>query len=290
MLQSILYNILSQNEAFFYYCFQTEYRYLVALQERSRSDVVEQEYKSLKKLLLSLSDSSPAKRIYLIINAVDESDDNDRRDILELLFSLCLRTKYCVIKIFVASRPVTLLDCNISEFQFIRLQDYTTSDISNFARSFLNRLEFTNFLEKAAKYIVENAQGVFLWVQLVGQELLDYDIEGRAEEEVFEFLKSLLIELEDFYKRMLYNIGRKPADLRDGIKMFRFVLFAYRPLLVNELLHALAIWDDLDTPSSDECFKERIPFERRIIYCGGNFLEIKEHHGITSSYKNSSNS
>jgi ankyrin repeat domain-containing protein 50 len=286
MIRSILYDILNQNEAFFYHRFQTEYRRLAALRERGHSD---QEYESFKKLLLSLSDHSPAKRLYLIIDAVDESDDNDRRDILELLFDLCSQTKYCVVKVFVASRPVALLDRNISNFHFIRLQDHTKSDISNFARYFLNRLEFTGFLERAAEYIVENAQGVFLWVQLVGEELLAYDVEGCAEEEVFEFLQSLPTELEGFYELMLNKIGRKSADFRDGIKMLRFVLFARRPLSVSELLHALGIRDILDD-LSDERFIKRIPPERRIIHSGGHFLEIREHQSITASYEGSSNS
>lgn len=116
-----------------------------------------------------------------------------------------------------------------------------------------------------------------------------YDEEARAEEDIFEFLKSLPTGLEAFYKRMLGKMGRKTADLRDGIKMFQFVLFVYRPLTVSELLHTLGIRDNLDTPS-DESFKKRIPPEQRIIHCGGNFLEIREHHGITASYEDSLNS
>jgi len=132
------------------------------LRERSHGDLVDWDYESLKTVLKSLWDHSLAERLYLIIDAVDESDYNDRRDILELLFGLCSETKYCVVKVFVASRPVVLLERNISKYHFIRLQDQTKSDISNFACSFLRRLEFTDFLEKAAEYIVENAQGVFL--------------------------------------------------------------------------------------------------------------------------------
>jgi len=39
------------------------------------------------------------ERLYLIIDAVDESDDKDRRDILQLLFDLCSRRKHCVLKV-----------------------------------------------------------------------------------------------------------------------------------------------------------------------------------------------
>jgi ankyrin repeat domain-containing protein 50 len=291
MLRSILFDILNQNEAFFYHRFQIEHRRQAILRNRGNGDLIAQHYELLKEVLLSLRDHSPAERLYLIIDAVDESEDDDRRTILNLLFDLCSNTKYCVLKIFVASRPLGLLDSQRSKFHsFIRMQDQTKSDISGFAASFLKRLEFTSFLEQATKYIVEHAQGVFLWVQLVKEELLSLEEEGRAEEDIFEFLKSLPTELEDFYKCMLSKVGRKPADLRDGIKMFQFVLFACRPLTVNELLHTLGIPDNLDREFtlSDESFQKRIPREQRIVHCGGNILEISQHHGTTTSYENSS--
>jgi ankyrin repeat protein len=285
MLRSILYDILHQHEEFFY-IFQSEYRRQAALQERSRGDVIEWHYDSLKRVLLSLCDYSPAERLYLIIDAVDESDDKDRREILELLFSLCLKTKHCVVKVFVASRPVGTLESRIDELNFIRLQDQTSQDISRFAGDYLKRLKFTGSFEKAMKYIVDNAQGVFLWVKLVGEELLTYYEEGRAEKDVLDFLKSLPTELENFYGHMLLKMGRNRADVETGVKMFRFVLFACRPLTVSELLHALAIPDnpDIEFEASDEYFHESIPRERRITLCGGNFLEIRQHLGTTTGH------
>jgi ankyrin repeat domain-containing protein 50 len=277
MLQSILYDILNQDEAFFYHHFQTEYRV-----QRHRDLRVDWDYASLKKVLKSLQDHSAAKRLYLIIDAVDESEDHDRRDILNMLFELCSKTKYCIVKAFVASRPVGQLELRRSQFHnFIRLQDETKSDISSFARSLLGGLNLTHVLAQAAEYIVENAQGVFLWVKLVGEELLAYEEEGYSEEQIFEFLKRLPTELEDLYKRMFERMSRKEPDLQDGIKMFRFVFLGKRPLAVDELLHALGIPDNPHakfTPS-DDSFQRRIPSERRIISCGGNFLEIKPYHG-----------
>src|SRR5438034_321327 len=53
MLRSILYDILNQNEAFFYHRFQTEYRGQAALRERGRGDLVAWNYESLKTVLRS---------------------------------------------------------------------------------------------------------------------------------------------------------------------------------------------------------------------------------------------
>ncbi|KAI9869033.1 MAG: hypothetical protein M1813_002856 [Trichoglossum hirsutum] len=275
MLRSILFDILYNDPAFFYHHFQTEYRVQCHCELH-----VDWDYESLKTLVRSIQDYSSAKRFYLVIDAVDESEDSDRRNILNLFFEICSKTKSCIVKIFISSRPAGQLDLLRGKFHnFIRLQDETKSDISSFARSFLDGLNLTYRFAQSIEYIVENAQGVFLWVKLVGEELLTYEEEGYCEDEIFEFLKRLPTELKDFYKHMLGKMGRKDSDLRDGINMFHFVLFAKRPLTVDELLHAISILDNLDARliSADDSFYRHIPSERRIIYCGGNFLEIKPH-------------
>lgn len=286
MLRAVLCDILHQSESFFYHHFQYWYRQLSALQSLAHGNVIEWDYESLKEVFSSLFDYSLAGRLYIILDAVDESAENDRQDMLQLLLQLCEKTTNYVVRVFVASRPLPVLERSIRECQgLIRLQDETKADIANFARSYLERLEFDGYLEEAMAYIVENAQGMFLWVQLVVTELLNFDEQGRAEGDIFEFLKSLPRELEEFYERMLDKMGRKDADLRHGINMFYFVLFACRPLTVNELLHSIAIQDTLrvDFTPSDDAFWKSVPRERRITYCGGNFIEIKQSHGTTCS-------
>ncbi|KAF2191299.1 hypothetical protein K469DRAFT_808477 [Zopfia rhizophila CBS 207.26] len=167
------------------------------------------------------------RRLYLIINVVDESEKNDRRDVLKLLFELCSKTKYCIAKVFVVSRLVNELDL----YEIKR-------DISSFARSFLDGLNLTHVFAQATEYVVENAQGVFLW-------------------------------LEDFYTLMFKKMNWDKQYPTDAIKIFRFVLFGRHSLMVDELLYALVIPDTQFTPLYD-LFQRRIPSERRIIYYGGN--------------------
>ena len=295
MLRSILYDILDQDEAFFYHHFQTEYRL-----QRRRGLRVNWEYVKLESVLKSLQDHSPARRLYLIIDAVDESEEKDRRDVLNLLFELCSKTKYCIVKVFVASRPLGQFEPH-KVHNLIRLQDETKSDISSFAHSLLDRLNLTHVLAQATEYIVENAEGVFLWVKLVGEELLTCKEQGFSEEDIIEFLKRLPKELEVFYTLMFERMNtnklglrnpwntqdlRNLRDLQDGVKLFRFVLFARRPLTVDELRHALVISSNLGTKfTPDDSLQEySLPSKQRIIYGGGNFLEIKPHHGTGATY------
>ncbi|KAF4462855.1 purine and uridine phosphorylase [Fusarium albosuccineum] len=261
-----------QDETFFYHCFQTEYR-----KQRGPQDW---NYESLKAVLKSLGDHHLPKPLYLIIDAVDESDDTDRRNVLKLLYELCSKTGQCTIKAFVASRPIGELKLRRSP-NSIRLQDETTSAISLYARSFLNNLEMTRIFDEAMHYIMKHAQGVFLWVRLVGEELLTCQERGCSEEETFEYLKSLPTELQDFYRHMLNKMKGGKREIEDAIKMFQFVLFARRPLTVQELLHALTIMDDPGKAfnPSNGYIEKHLPSERRIMFCGGNFLETRAHDG-----------
>jgi len=108
---------------------------------------------------------------------------------------------------------------------------------------------------------------------------------GSSKKEIFDLLMSLPTELEGLYIHILERLERgKNRDIKDGMRMFQFVLFACCPLAVPELHHALAIPDgpDAEFDPSDESFEELIVsgIERRIMHCGGNILEIKNSQGI----------
>lgn len=281
MLLSILYEILYQDEGFFYHQCQTEYR-----AHQRYGPHFKWNYDSLKRILKSLQDYQTKKRFYFTIDAVGESEEKDRREILGLLFELCSKMKHSVVKIFMASRPVAQLEARRNQFHnFIKLDDETRFDIYNYAQSQLYGLNSTDLLARATAYMLENAQGVFLWVKLIGEQLIEAHEEGYSEEEVFELLKRLPTELEDFYGLMLEKMKHNKSSLLHAAKMFRFILFARRPFTVDEMLHALGIPDNVDCDPkfipSDASFEKRLPSSERVILSsGGNFLEIKKFNGM----------
>ena len=99
MLRSVLYDILNKNEGFFFH-FQPFYR------QAARGDRhPEWSYRALKGILLSLMKSHPVReRLYLIVDAIDESDDGQRIDVIKFLHELCSAKGHCLMKVFVASR------------------------------------------------------------------------------------------------------------------------------------------------------------------------------------------
>jgi hypothetical protein len=271
MLRSILFDVLDQNETFFFH-FQSYYRQALQSDARFRWS-----YDSLKDILRDFGNHPAEERLYLIVDAMDESNEEDRRDTIRLLRRLCSATTPCI-KVFLASRPTAGLN---QIHRIIRLQDENRPDISKFTQSFLDLdLELPpEILHHATEYIVQHAQGVFVWVHLVREELLKYAERGVTKKEIFAFLESLPTELEGLYRRILGELeGREERDIKVGVRMFRLVLFAHRPLGLEELRQALAITDDLGEFSpSDESFEDELilGFKQSIIHCGGNFLEIK---------------
>ena len=279
MLRSVLYDILYQSEEFFFH-FQSYYR-----QVSQGGGHSEWSIKSLKGPLLSLTNSHPVStRLYLIVDAMDESGDGGERiEIIKFLHELCASRGPCIVKLFVASRPIAGLGGYSTRNRMIRLQDVNYSDILRFTESFLSDPELDlapGISRSATEYITTNAQGVFVWVHLVREELVEYARNGCTENEIFDFLKSLPTELEGIYKLILMRLeGGRKRDLEVGQKMLQLVLFAYRPLGLDELKHALAIQVNLDSefPCCDESFQRDLihGIEKRIISCTGNFLEIK---------------
>lgn len=283
MLRSILYDILYQNESSFYRGFQSAYR--VVRQESSESIYGTWSYEQLKQALILLLKSQDSKRkLYIIIDAVDEADDEDRSNILELLFGICSEIKQCMLKVFIASRPAGKLGSLTTKHADIayvlRLQEHTQSDIGKFSESFMENLNFGNFRQEATEYIVQHAQGVFIWVELVRRQLIKFEQKASPKADIFKFLKGLPDEIEDMYKLMLNELRREEESIvkRAGT-MFQFVLFASRSLTLNELIHAACIsenrssrFEPSDTHSDDISLAKRF----YITVCGGNFLEYDE--------------
>ena len=273
MLRSVLYDILDQNEEFFFH-FQHYYR---VREENSWSP------SSLKKILLSIAENHPVdERLYLIVDAMDESVDGGRGSIIGLLEKMCATKRPCVVKVFVASRPIAGLSAK--NHKMIRLEEANAPDILIYAESFLSKLRLPpDIIRQAREYIDQKAQGVFVWVYLVLEELRRY-AEGRTQNEIFDFLGRLPTELKGFYERILTQLESGiRRDIRVGQRVLRFVLFTYRPLELEELRQALAVGDSLDAAHfvSDASLEGNLIFEigNRLVSCTGNFLQIKGVHG-----------
>ena len=254
MLQCLLNEILGKDETFFMH-FQREYRNL-------RGSEVGQpfkawEYDKLKAILRACLKHPLKRSFFLIIDALDESDDCDRADIVNFLRELSMPAKpdqRCVVKVFLASRPINEIHhVSVPVRQQIKLQEKNKEDIQKYTQHLFRKQMFSPYSdeirEQIENYIVKHADGVFLWVRVVGDELENYCRRGAPPRKMRTFLRSLPKELEGYYEYILQGLsGSDKDDARDGTRILQFCLFSHRAVELLELWDALGIPGDMPPP------------------------------------------
>jgi hypothetical protein len=283
MVQGLLYDILNTDESFFIH-FQQAYRDLGGPSEPPCPPRI-WTYGTLKDILRACVKHPEKRKLLLIIDAMDESDDDDRADIVQFLCDLSASTdSESVVKVFLASRSINDLPDSTYEGYRIRLQDKNQADIECYTRAFLHKPVFRSiegFRHQIEDYIIAKADGTFLWVRLVVDELVRFLKKGEPPARALEFLKALPRELERYYERILQSLdGSDPFDTRYGQRIFQFCLFGHRAIQLIELAHALALSGEI--PPDISSWETEIPADinRLVIHCAGCLVEFK--HNPTS--------
>ncbi|EEY17621.1 SERAC1 [Verticillium alfalfae VaMs.102] len=179
----------------------------------------------------------------------------------------------------------------LDEFEGFWIQDHTAGDIQRVvdvefqSNSRVGReLRDGTAIQKAAidslkGQITRMAEGVFLWVRLILEELLGDFTDGSSVEEVAEELTRLPTDLTRYYQYLLEKRIRQKY-IRQSRVMLDIVKCAKRPLVLSDFLLAyrFAAKSDSEVPGSrfakvDTSFDEA----KRLIQsrCGG-LVELKE--------------
>ena len=287
MLRCLLREILEKDESFFMH-FQQEYRNL------RRQEVGQPpkawEYEKLKAVLRAClrHPLKPERCFFLIIDAMDESDDCDRADIVNFLLELSMpaNANQCAVKVFLASRPINEIHCvSIPVQQRISLQERNKEDIKEYTHYLLKKQIFSTYSdirEEIENHIVEYADGVFLWVRVVGDELENKCSNGSTPTELLTFLQSLPKELEGYYEHILQGLNNcNMGEIRDGTRILQFCLFSHRAIELLELRDALGIPGGTPPHSASLLWEFDKPGDigLRLTKCVGNFVEIKSISG-----------
>lgn len=280
MLRALLYDILTADESFFIH-FQEVFR-------RGGGCNISWLYEDLKDILMACVKHPLKRNIFLIVDAMDESHENDRRDIAFLLQKLSdpMNTK-CVVKVFLASRPINDLHHDLMDScNRILLQEENRGDIEKYTDDFLGDRVFCRvegFKKHAKEYIAKCADGVFLWVSLIRKDLVRYVNQGRNVNQLMAFLKGLPKELESYYVCMLeelheQNSNEDDSNITDGRRILQFCLFSHRAVELVELDYALGIPGlsfDLEPDGTSWETERPTDIRKRVTHCTGNFVEIR---------------
>ena len=172
---------------------------------RTRQELLEAFKELSEQRLLGL-------RFCFFIDRVDEFDGKDHMDIINVLKSLNASPS---VKICLSSRPWNkfVKPFGAHSHQTLLLEDHNEYDIQQYVKNKLQYHEqFATFQSREPRssdlvdHIVQNAQGVFLWVRIVVNDLLRGMSNDDNLSDLQKRLQSLPTTLAAYYQHMFDNI------------------------------------------------------------------------------------
>ena len=289
MLQSILYQLLSQEPDFFP-AFREQYR----AQRRAGSGTVRWVLPDLIEIFGALSRVKRDGRIVVLLDAMDESDDQDLPLILRSMAFNCSTDSQSVFKGVMTTRPLPRkaagLDLDkLTDFSLI-MENKNRSDIEIFvdqevgqvledAMSTEEDVDSTVF-DGIKDYIKEHAEGVFLWVDLVLREFKSLSEEGFSKSQLDQLKTMLPPKLTDVYRQITERLAKnRPNEIRQGRKLLELAAFSLQRLRLEEIGDAMIIPSYPEAEQfipSIQILDDRVRFlTRRIRMVCGDLLEIR---------------
>jgi hypothetical protein len=222
-------------------------------------------WEALSKILAAMLNDPSLDGAILVVDALDECKTN-RHQLLDLI------AKPSRVKWIVSSRDWPDIEDKLDNLeQKVRLhlelnKDSISKAVDTYIGYEVDRLARRKKYDKETRdavetYLTSNADGTFLWVALVCQELADPKVRKRHTPNT---LKSFPPGLDSLYNRMIGHIGdSKDAGLcREVLATASAV---YRPITLGELKVLVESLEDLDRDDLEE-----------IIRSCGSFLTLRE--------------
>uniref|UniRef100_A0A0D2YF15 NACHT domain-containing protein n=1 Tax=Fusarium oxysporum (strain Fo5176) TaxID=660025 RepID=A0A0D2YF15_FUSOF len=222
-------------------------------------------WEALSKILTAMINDSSLDGAILIVDALDECKTN-RHQLLDLI------VRPSRVKWIVSSRNWQDIEDKLGNTKHkVRLhlelnKDSISKAVDTYIRYKVDRLASHKKYDKETRdvinnYLTSNADGTFLWVALVCQELAGPTVRKRH---TLNTLKSLSPGLDSLYDRMIGHIGdSKDAGLCKEVLAIASVV--YRPITLDELKALIESLEDLDQDDLEE-----------IIRSCGSFLTLRE--------------
>ena len=173
------------------------------------------------------------KRFCMFVDGLDEYEGLPA----DIIRRLQLLSRSENIKLCLSSRPWTAFETAFRNVNSILLQNHTKRDIERFVEDILEKDEtFTQAQRRDQRYrtfvqkVIERAQGVFLWVYLVVNELLKGLGEENKLEDLEDKLDALPDSLEEYFRRIFDGVDT--AHRMESAKVFLLTAHTVAPLPV----------------------------------------------------------
>ncbi|KAI0435968.1 hypothetical protein F4803DRAFT_258787 [Xylaria telfairii] len=241
LTRSLLYSILRQRCDLIPTAFET--RYEDALEGRKCNDLSLPE---AKRALRDLISRNPNIRFFISIDGLDEFDPAVSRTRVQSLIDLTRSLEEPGnVKILVASRPLPEFDLGYGGRPSLSVHHLTEEDIRRYANGkLLNHPTLEAMARKDPKStrnllqsIVERSLGVFLWVRVVTESLVEGLTNYDSIDDLRKRVDDLPSEIQDLYMTILNRIDPKYKQ-----QTARLLFFVHYMNKKNQKLTLLDLW------------------------------------------------
>ena len=197
----------------------------------------------MKELLDKLLDKADSP--WLVLDGLDECEPDARADLMDICEHVMGRAK-----ILVTSRKESDIARKLSELGEQRVATIVIEpedncrDIESYVEAKVQDMEIEDEDLEATVItrLTHGANGMFLWVRLMIEELEDAERDDELEDALF----NLPDGLDELYARVLDRVNRfkKESKRETARQLLQWIACAMEPLTVSEIEHALAITPD----------------------------------------------
>ncbi|XEV04522.1 hypothetical protein FSHL1_009809 [Fusarium sambucinum] len=194
--------------------------------------------RDLKRVLsCSLTNRQANGRLSLLIDALDECDEDEIRD----MFRFFGAQKPDTLRICLASRPYPEIGLAGCHHLVLEEQQYHTSDIRAYIHDQLKIFDISESEAQSVKdKVLKKCSGIFLWVVLVIPLLQKVTDKGEGDSVIslMEALEQTPNGLNELFRDMIQRDGQ---DLSTVCLTLRWILFSRGPLHPQELRTAVLL-------------------------------------------------
>ena len=178
--------------------------------------------------------------VFVFLDALDECEDDGGRFTKGLMQGLLseLGSNHAQTRVCVSCRHAPIIEIDNRKGAVICMEKENQSDIVRYIQKRLSHCSLEG-LPETQRSIVARAEGMFLWVRLVLDEVDRLSIEGRPPQLIRKHINQVPLTLDKIYSGQLKVILDDPR----AIKLLQLACLAHEPLYLGSLRWALAPQD-----------------------------------------------
>ncbi|KAI1857228.1 uncharacterized protein JN550_013411 [Neoarthrinium moseri] len=249
LLRYLLHQLLSSDVNLIPKVFPDLWQKLTAMETRARIRFVLEW--TIPDLMIGfqryLGEALSNTKICLFVDGLDEFE-GDHRAIVQFFKTLSEGSGSSHIKLCLSSRPWEVFE-NAFEYSVpnLKLQDLTFQDMTQYVRDNLSKSKpfQGDETEKEAitKKIVQQADGVFLWVRLVVRKLIEHHVKAITFPELQAYVREFPSDLDQLFQKLLF-VDQTKDQLVESTHIFELVRAreVVAAFVKDESSNALSLW------------------------------------------------